>query len=58
MLRTVLTLGPATADESIIKTLLKTADRFRLNTSHMDETALALWLLKLEAIFKYNKKVL
>lgn len=58
MLRTVLTLGPASSDEKIILFLLEVADRFRLNTSHMNEKILANWLIKLEGIFSKTGKTI
>ena len=51
MLKTVLTLGPATTEEDVIISLLKVADRFRLNTSHINASGLTDWLIKLENIF-------
>ena len=58
MLKTVLTLGPASAEESVIVSLLAVADRFRLNSSHIDAAGLTDWLLKLENIFHKTKKII
>ena len=52
MLKTVLTLGPASTEDNIIISLLEVADRFRLNTSHMNEADLIDRLLQLNDIFK------
>ena len=52
MLKNVLTLGPSSKSEDTIRSLLEVADRFRLNTSHMDADILTEWVLKLEQIFK------
>ena len=52
MLKNVLTLGPASTEEDAILSLLEVADRFRLNTSHINVTDLNDWLLKLKNIFE------
>jgi len=58
MLKTVFTLGPSSSDEDIIIRLLNTADRFRLNTSHMNEKTLGNFLLNLSKIFDRTGKAI
>ena len=53
MLKTILTLGPATESNESITSLLKVADRFRLNSSHMNYDDLNVWLQRLNNIFDY-----
>lgn len=50
-LRSVVTLGPASAGEAVIRRLMVTADRFRLNGSHLDPTSLRTWLERLAVLF-------
>jgi pyruvate kinase len=50
-LRTVLTLGPASVNEAIMRALRPAADRFRLNTSHLDPQTLREWLHLLRQVF-------
>ncbi|MBN2693670.1 hypothetical protein JXR93_03320 [bacterium] len=58
MLKSVFTLGPSSNKENTIIELLKNADRFRLNASHLTSEELFLWLNKLDSIFKrVNKTV-
>lgn len=49
-LQTVLTLGPASADEDTLAQLLAVADRVRLNTSHLDVPGLQDWLERLDGL--------
>jgi len=57
-LKTILTLGPASSDEGTITSMLEVADKFRLNTSHLDVNSLYTWLKKLDAIFtKLQKQI-
>ncbi len=49
-LQTVLTLGPASASAELIRALRPAADRFRLNTSHLNPTTLGEWLRRLPEI--------
>ncbi|MCP4176564.1 MAG: hypothetical protein GY756_02260 [bacterium] len=58
MLNSVFTLGPSSSDDSIITKFLKTADRFRLNSSHMNEKTLNDFLVKLSFIFKKTGKTI
>ena len=58
MLKTVITLGPASSKENVIVSLLSIADRFRLNTSHLDEISLEDWLSKLSSIFEKNQSTI
>jgi len=51
MLKNVLTLGPESNTDEIIIRLLRVADRFRLNSSHMNIDELTRWLKKLGGIF-------
>ena len=50
-LRCVITLGPASEAEAVIRRLMATADRFRLNGSHLDPTSLRTWLERLAALY-------
>ena len=45
------TLGPASSSDKIIAALLKTADRFRLNSSHLTAPQLGAWLKKLRRAY-------
>jgi pyruvate kinase len=51
-LRVVMTLGPASAEPSTIERLARTADRFRLNASHVLAKELVGWLEKLARIYE------
>jgi len=51
-LKTVITLGPSSSEIDVIMRLLPVANKFRLNTSHINEKELDVWLLKLKEIFK------
>jgi pyruvate kinase len=54
----IFTLGPASSEIEIISKLLDVADCFRLNSSHLTEKTLNLWLQKIESVFeKKNKKI-
>ncbi|HJO95591.1 MAG TPA: pyruvate kinase [Victivallales bacterium] len=58
MLKSVFTLGPSSTDENIIIKLLHATDKFRLNSSHMNENDLNDFLVKLSMIFdKTGKKI-
>ncbi|MAE71008.1 MAG: hypothetical protein CME06_11145 [Gemmatimonadetes bacterium] len=48
----VLTLGPASCDAAILAQLLPVAERFRLNSAHLDPGGLVGWLDRLEALFE------
>lgn len=53
-----MTLGPASEDEAIIRRLLKTADRFRLNSSFLNPVSIGEKLSSLEGLFeKEGKKI-
>ena len=52
MLKTVITLGPSSSGKDVIMRLLPVANKFRLNTSHINDRELDVWLLKLKEIFK------
>jgi pyruvate kinase len=51
------TLGPATSTDAIIQGLLPSADKFRLNASHLDADELTRWLRKLASVFQSNKRM-
>ncbi len=53
-----MTLGPATDSDSLIERLMATADRFRLNGSHLTPDELEGWLKRLAAIFERVGRVI
>ena len=57
-LKITMTLGPASHSPQVISSLAQSADRFRLNASHLNPTELQGWLKKLESIFSDTKKQL
>ncbi len=52
------TLGPASESDEIILGLLQTADRFRLNASHLDAAGLRSWLKRLQTLFEQSGKTI
>jgi len=52
MLKTTLTLGPATFTTATLEGIFPAADRFRLNAAHLQPESLLLWLEKLDALFR------
>jgi len=51
MLDIIATLGPASADETILREILDVAAAFRLNAAHLDPAALTAWLTRLASLF-------
>ncbi|MCF7791357.1 MAG: hypothetical protein K9L78_02105 [Victivallales bacterium] len=58
MLKYIFTLGPSSETDTVISKLLKTADAFRLNSSHLTGNQLNRWLEKLDRIFKKNRRAI
>ena len=57
-MKTVFTLGPASKSKEIIIGLSMTADRFRLNSSHLTIKALNAWLSALENIYGSSNRTI
>lgn len=51
-MKTVFTLGPASEEKNLIKSLYQVADRFRLNVAHLSSSQLRDWLDNLMDIFE------
>jgi pyruvate kinase len=58
MLRYIYTLGPATTSVDLISTFLESAESFRLNSSHLNEYELDLWLRKIDKVFQRKNKAI
>ena len=54
----ILTIGPASQDEPLLKSMADVATAFRLNTGHMNASELEKTLLRLDKLFEERGKVL
>jgi pyruvate kinase len=50
-----MTLGPSSEEKAILTRLLKTADSFRLNASHLNADSLGRWLTRLQEVFQEER---